>query len=167
MRLLRVVPVSAAALTVALTAAGLVVDRLDAAGVARSHALHVHLARAALGYGGQWTFTGETVDDTLVALLEEALDALGDADDALRARLLARLANELYHSDRPERAARHSERAVEAARASGDPTALGQALLARLYALWRPVGGENLDERARHTSRSCNWRSAPATANWS
>jgi tetratricopeptide (TPR) repeat protein len=121
----------------------------EAAGVARSHALHDQLARAALGYGGQWTFTGETVDDTLVALLEEALGALGDADDAVRAQLLARLANELYHSDRPERAARHSERAVEAARASGDPTALGQALLARLYALWRPVGRENLDERAR------------------
>lgn len=120
---------------------------LQAADVARSWALPDHLARAALGYGGQWTFTGETVDETLVGMLEEALEALADVDDGMRARLLARLADELYHSDEPERAELHSERAVELARLSGDPTALGQALLARLYALWRPVGPENRAER--------------------
>lgn len=120
---------------------------VQAAGVARSHALPDHLARAALGYGGQWTFTGETVDEALVAMLEEALGALSDAGDGVHARLLARLADELYHSDEPERAAMLSERAVDVARASDDPAALGQALLARLYALWRPMRPQNRTER--------------------
>lgn len=119
---------------------------LQAADVARDRGLPEQLARAALGYGGQWTFTGETVDETLVGLLEEALDAL-TGSDTLRARLLARLADELYRSEEPERAARLSERAVEVAEASGDPAALGQALLARLFALWRPVEPGNLAER--------------------
>ena len=49
------------------------------------------LGRAALGFAGQWSVLGR-VDDARLALLEEALDALGDEDDPLRARLLARLA---------------------------------------------------------------------------
>ena len=120
---------------------------LEAADIARRRGLSEQLARAALGYGGQWTFTGETVDETLVALLEEALDGLTEGDDGMRARLLARLADELYRSEDPERAAALSERAVEVAEAAGDPGALGRALLARLFALSRPVQPGNLAER--------------------
>src|SRR5262249_6966703 len=61
------------------------------------------LARAALGVG--LTNGGETpgtVDALLVELLRDALDTLTDADDGLRARLLAALARALHWSDRPQ-----------------------------------------------------------------
>ena len=77
-------------------------------------------------------------------LLEEALDALGDEDSPLRARLLARLALELYYSGDPERRLALSEEAVDLARALGDPRTLATCLDARHYALWRP---ENVNER--------------------
>ena len=101
------------------------------------------LGRAALGFAGQWSILGR-VDDARVALLEEALTALGDEDTPLRARLLARLALELYYSGEPDRRLALSEEAVEIARRLGDPRTLATCLDARHYALWRP---ENVNER--------------------
>jgi DNA-binding SARP family transcriptional activator len=101
------------------------------------------LGRAALGFAGQWSILGR-VDQARVALLEEALDGLGDEDSALRARLLARLALELYYSGEPDRRLGLSEEAVELARRLGDPRTLATCLDARHYALWRP---ETVDER--------------------
>jgi tetratricopeptide (TPR) repeat protein len=101
------------------------------------------LGRAALGFAGQWSVLGR-VDEARLALLEEALDALGDEDDPLRARLLARLALELYYSGDPERRLALSEEAVDLARRLGDPRTLATCLDARHYALWRP---ENVNER--------------------
>jgi hypothetical protein len=101
------------------------------------------LGRAALGHAGQWSVLGR-VDETRLALLEEALAALGDEDSPLRARLLARIALELYYSDDPERRLALSEQAVDLARALGDPRTLAVCLDARHYALWRP---ENVNER--------------------
>ena len=50
------------------------------------------LARAALGYGGrhQWARAGH--DTRLIPLIEQALAMLGDEDEALRVRLLTRIA---------------------------------------------------------------------------
>ena len=62
----------------------------------------------------------------------------------LRARLLARLALELYYSGDPDRRQALSEQAVELARRLGDPRTLAVCLDARHYALWRP---ETVDER--------------------
>ena len=70
--------------------------------------------------------------------------ALGDEDSPLRARLLARLALELYYSGDPERRLALSEQAVDLARRLGDPRTLATCLDARHYALWRP---ENVNER--------------------
>ena len=70
--------------------------------------------------------------------------ALGGEDSPLRARLLARLALELYYSGDPERRLALSEEAVELARRLGDPRTLAVCLDARHYALWRP---ENVNER--------------------
>ena len=78
------------------------------------------LGRAALGFAGQWSVLGR-VDEARLALLEEALEALGDEDSPLRARLLARLALELYYSGDPERRLALSEQAVDLARRLGDP----------------------------------------------
>jgi DNA-binding SARP family transcriptional activator len=114
-----------------------------AAATARALGDRALLGRAALGFAGQWSILGR-VDDTRVALLEEALTALGGEDSPLRARLLARLALELYYSAQPERRLALSEEAVDIARALDDPRTLATCLDARHYALWRP---ENVNER--------------------
>lgn len=111
--------------------------------LARSLGLTGQLAQAALGYGGYRGVPG-AVDLLLVDLLEEALAALGDRPSALRARVLARLAMELYHGDSRERRDALSRAAVHTARQTGDPAALAAALVGRHYALHEP---ENLAER--------------------
>ena len=119
---------------------------VDAADLARRHAMPEQLARAALGFGGGQTFDIPpfTVDRELVALLEEALDALGQGDGGMRARVLGRLAVALYFSDEQERRAELGREAVDMARRVGDTGALAYALSARRFALWGP---ETLDER--------------------
>ena len=103
----------------------------------------VLLGRAALGYAGRWSQLGR-VEEDVAALLQEALDALGDEDSPLRARLLARLALELYYAGDPERRLALSEEAVALARRLGDPPRSAMCLDARHYALWRP---ETVQER--------------------
>ncbi len=78
------------------------------------------------------------VDRKRVALLEEALDGL--RDDALRARLLGRLAIALYYDPGRSRSGPLSAEAIEAARAADDPDALLAALNSRHVALWHPSG---------------------------
>jgi DNA-binding SARP family transcriptional activator/tetratricopeptide (TPR) repeat protein len=101
------------------------------------------LARAALGYGTVGQMSGGVVDAGVVALLEEALSALGEGDAALRARLLARLAMELSFSEQRERRAALSEQALGLARAVGDTRGLGYALVARHWSLWGPANVED------------------------
>ena len=115
-----------------------------AAEVARRERSPRELARAALGYGTVGQMSGGVVDAGVVALLEEALAALGEADAALRARLLARLAMELSFSEQRERRAQLSEEALRLARGVGDTRGLGYALVARHWSLWGPA---NVDER--------------------
>ncbi len=115
-----------------------------AAEVARRQDSPRELARAALGYGTVGQMSGGVVDAGVVALLEEALTALGEGDAALRARLLARLAMELSFSEQRERRAQLSEEALRLARGVGDTRGLGYALVARHWSLWGPA---NVDER--------------------
>lgn len=93
-------------------------------------------ARAALGFGGIGTTIART-DREVVAMLEAALAATESAGGSRsdRARLLARLAVEVYYGDR-RRAARLSSEAVAVARAQADPVALAEALNARRVAIW-------------------------------
>ena len=58
---------------------------LAAADIARRLNLGDELARAALGYGGRFTYARAGADRRLVLLLEEALAALPDADGEARA----------------------------------------------------------------------------------
>ena len=117
---------------------------LEAADLATQLALPEPLARAAIGYGGRFVWARAYTDERLIPLLEAALEASGDADSAVRARLLARLAGALR--DRPPEglAATVSERAVEMARRIGDRATLAYALEARWATLWLP---ENPEER--------------------
>ncbi len=101
------------------------------------------LGRAALGYAGRWSQLGR-VEEDVAGRLQEALGALGSEDSPLRARLLARLALELYYAGDAGRRLALSEEAVALARRLGDPPTLAACLDARHYALWRP---ETVHER--------------------
>jgi tetratricopeptide (TPR) repeat protein len=115
----------------------------QAASLARELRSPERVARAALGYGGPRGSFG-VVDRELVSLLEEALATLGRRDDAVRARLLARLAMELYFAGAAEQRATLVDEAVAIARRLGDPATIAYALNARYAALWSP---ENAAER--------------------
>ncbi|MDX6705470.1 MAG: hypothetical protein QOI48_1316 [Solirubrobacteraceae bacterium] len=118
---------------------------LRAAGLARKLGSPDRLARAALGYGaGLGGFEFGRVDEGLVALLQEARESLGERDSTLLARVLARLAIELYFSDRTAERRQLSEQAVAMARRIGDRAALASTIGSRFITLWEP---ENSDER--------------------
>src|SRR5439155_4836917 len=76
-------------------------------------------------------------------LVEEAASALPPIDTPLRARVLAGLTNITWFIDFG-RVEELSRQALEAARRTRDPEAMGAALGARLYGVWL----ESPDERA-------------------
>jgi DNA-binding SARP family transcriptional activator/energy-coupling factor transporter ATP-binding protein EcfA2 len=132
---------------------------LRAAAAARVAGSAGRLARAALGVGGLLSFWSLQADSgTPVALLREALAALGPGDGALRALLLARLAGWLavwagrdaVEPDEPP----SFEEAVALARQLRDPRTLALVLADRAHALLgvvfgRPGGpGEALERSA-------------------
>ncbi len=116
-----------------------------AAEIARGERLPDRLARAALGYGGRFVWSRAGSDGRLVPLLEEGLSAVGEDDDAVRARLLARLSGALRGPPSRQRAASLSRQAVEIARRLADPATLAYTLDARHVAIWGP---DTLEERA-------------------
>jgi hypothetical protein len=82
------------------------------------------------------------VDVTLVRLLEEAIRRA--ADDAVRARLLARLAAALLgEASAGSRRRSLADEALALARRAGDPRTLAEVLDARLHALWDPEAAED------------------------
>jgi transcriptional regulator with XRE-family HTH domain len=93
--------------------------------------------RAALGYGGILPAT-VSPDPQAQALLEEALERLGETDSAARAIILARLAHWL-HNERPypERV-ELSDRSLAMARGIGDRWTLATVLMHRGWALDGP-----------------------------
>ena len=118
---------------------------LRAADLARKLGSPERLAHAALGYGaGMGGFEFGRVDDGLVALLGEAREALGSADSSLLARVLGRMATELYFSDRSEERVALGDEAVAMARRIGDRATLASTLSARFLTLLSP---ENSAER--------------------
>jgi tetratricopeptide (TPR) repeat protein len=80
---------------------------------------------------------GARVDTERVAVLEEAVRAVGEDAVAVRARLLASLALELVWSPDAEPRLGHAQTALALARGS-DPTTLAHVLLARQFALGSP-----------------------------
>jgi DNA-binding SARP family transcriptional activator len=111
----------------------------EAADLARRRGSGPALALAALGYGAAGVTTG-LVDGLLVWAMEEALALLGEGEDvaALRARVMARLAMELYYSTDVSRAAALADEAVLLARETGDGRALGESLAALHFCLRGP-----------------------------
>ncbi len=118
---------------------------LRAAGLARRLEAPERLARAALGYGaGMGGFEFGRVDDGLVTLLREAREGLGDEDSRLLARVLGRIATELYFSDRTGEREELGAQAVAMARRLGDRGTLASTLSALFITLWGP---ENAAQR--------------------
>jgi tetratricopeptide (TPR) repeat protein len=115
----------------------------EAAALARAVGDPVLLGRAALGHAGLGIAIID-LDEAAIALLEEALAALGEREPVLRSELLARLAVELYYAPSRDRSEALSREAVDVARAAGAPRAVAAALNARHVALWRP---DRLEER--------------------
>jgi DNA-binding SARP family transcriptional activator/tetratricopeptide (TPR) repeat protein len=118
---------------------------LRAAQSARARDAHEQLARAALGLGERY-WEANVADRTYGKLLVEALRSLDDADSTLRARVLARLAENLHFSAEQGRGAGLSAEAVEMARRLNDKDALVTALMARHVVL---LHADHLDERLR------------------
>ena len=116
---------------------------LEAAEAAREIDDAELLALAAHGFGSG-TFSAGVVDRRLVALLEEALGALGEEPSSLRVDLLMRLSMELHYSEESDRAAALSDRAITLAREIGEPYALGLAL--ESVAMAR-AGPDNVEDR--------------------
>lgn len=102
----------------------------------------VLMARIALARGGDGLAVNR-IDRDRVALIDEALDALGEAAPSLRAELLAHKA--ILHCWAPDATLfrRLSGDAVEAAEQSGDQEALFRALDAQHLSLWNDPSVES------------------------
>ncbi|MGC1678550.1 MAG: AAA family ATPase [Candidatus Binataceae bacterium] len=100
------------------------------------------MARAALGFGMPPS-TPDRADHDLIAMLEQARDALGASDSALQAMILARMSVEYFWAH-DSRRAELSRQSVEIARGAGDSATLLYVLYARHTAVWEP---DNLEER--------------------
>jgi len=120
-----------------------------AAALARSRGDAPRFARAADGFAGRGEVTAG-VDAEVVALLEEALALLDDADiGRWRVTLLSRLAGAVVFEE-STRAAELSEEAVTQAERLGDRRLVLHALLARRMVLWGPA---NVPARVEATRR--------------
>lgn len=116
---------------------------LEAAELARRLAQPALLARAAVGYRG-FAEMGAPPDPRALALLEEALDGLGEGHPALRARVLARLTGSAPHSRSMANRRRLAAEAQRLARTADDLDAARDALTARY---WAALGPDQLEER--------------------
>jgi class 3 adenylate cyclase len=95
------------------------------------------LAQSAL-HASAWFGTFFTLDRGLMALVEEALAAVGDGDSAIRASLMATLADERYWAGDRESGVVLSDDAVAMARRIGDPRALVSTLWVASLIRWGP-----------------------------
>ena len=97
------------------------------------------IAAAALVFAGRLPGFGAIVYDAeVVSELEQALALLPSSATALRAQVMARLAEELAHS--PCRSAERSlgQQAIELARGVGDPAVLATVLRTTQWSVWTP-----------------------------
>jgi hypothetical protein len=97
------------------------------------------LARAALANTrGTLMSAAGTVDADRVAVVQTALEALGEDDSHARARLLATLGLELVWGADLEERTGYSDEALAIARRLGDPATLAHVLVCRFYTVTEP-----------------------------
>ncbi len=116
---------------------------LDASHLAQELAETDRLCRAVLANNRGWASSYGGVDSERVQALEAAAGALPD-DDPRRARVLALLACELQFAGEPARCRQVAAKAIEIARAAGDPVCLAHTLDSAGLAISVP---ETLQER--------------------
>ena len=123
---------------------------LAAVSIARAHADSLRLARAATGLAWSSHVLG-LPNERSVALLEEALGAIGDRDCFERVEALDALSMELALGPTNARAKQAADEATAVARRIGDPKALMPALNAGLFAYFgvSPEDMTTRDTRAR------------------
>jgi hypothetical protein len=109
---------------------------LTAAAVARKAGDGERLAAAALT-NTRMIAPATQVDPERVAVLTEALEAIGDQDSPVRAKLLGNLAGELFSGEWDQRV-ELSEQAVAMARRLADPATLAQVIVPALRTLRHP-----------------------------
>lgn len=102
---------------------------LAAAATARTMDDGARLAAAAVSMTGVTSSRAGNLDGELIALLETALERLGEDMSPTRARLLSGLAVELFWGPEKERQRRLAAEALSIARQTGDPEALKASLL--------------------------------------
>jgi len=112
------------------------------------------LGRIALAFGGGWIGFAEmskaerssefSTDETLNGLVTDALAALGETDDPLRARLLSLLARDGYFTIPLSEREALGQQAMSAARRSGEFETLAEVLIETHTALWSP---DTIEER--------------------
>ena len=119
----------------------------QAADLARELGRSIDLARAAIAVAN--LSEAGVVDEPMIALLEEALAGIGEADSPLRSQLLSALAQELNWVDPAGRATSAGLEAAEMARRIGDQQALAQALIRRQFT--GPLGLEESRRRLRES----------------
>lgn len=107
-----------------------------------------HLARAALGMC--LLSEAGVLDEQLIALLQDALEAVGEDDSPLRSQLLSGLAAEVYWLDAAGRSDEIGLEALEMARRLDDPRSLAMALNLRQFA--GPVGPDETHRRLREST---------------
>ena len=104
-----------------------------AAAIARGREDSAALAQAALGIS--YAAAAGFVDEPLLALLEEALEAVGPEDGAIRVELLGAIAGRLIWAESQEGAHEAGDEALAIARRLGDDNALAVALVVEQFLL--------------------------------
>jgi hypothetical protein len=97
--------------------------------------------------------SSQGVDLERVAVLEAALEGLGDGDSATRAVLLVQLAVELVAHPDSRRRAQLSDDALAMARRVGDTATLARVLTMRSLAKWNPMTVADRSDDLREASR--------------
>jgi class 3 adenylate cyclase len=119
-----------------------------AASLARDLGRPDQMAEAALGI--TVLSVAGVVDDPLIDLLTESLEAVGEQDSPLRSQLLSALAQVLYWTDPTGRSNDVGLEAVEMARRLGDSQSLALALIRRQFT--GGIGPEETRRRLRESS---------------
>ena len=109
------------------------------------------LVESALANNRGFASASGAVDTERIAILELALERVGEGDCTARALLLATLAAELSFSGEWERRVRLSDQALALARRLGDARTLSSVLTARFVPIWMP---QTLDERLANSSEN-------------
>jgi DNA-binding SARP family transcriptional activator len=124
---------------------------LEASRLAQRTGHEEQLVRATLANTRGFVSASGTVDDERIAMLDAAIEAIGERASPERARLLATLAAELSFAGGLERRRALADEALRLARSGGDRRTLCRVLWTRFVPIWVPA---TLEERLSNSDES-------------